>query len=324
MKDAPINLLPTPEGMHPSVVRKWQNYARDNILADRAGREATQEMNLAYDALDRFLRNNLDDTDYANYSAYLETLWPDTPAAPSPAVLADRSGREAYCPNCDCGYCVGMYQPAAPSPAETPAAPEYRKIGPYPPFSHDPKMYNEIMKLIGKYWDAAWKEGNENRAVDDGTASDILEQIHETLCVALAPAAPVQQELPEPDYSIPDGQGGFTKAYSAVQMLKFATHPDADLRAELASAEARYNYESKRCDQAEVALKRAEAELAEALQERNELLACAAMDQAERDCLRALLQEARERIEWLAGFWNTEGTPSITDRIDAALKDPNG
>lgn len=34
------------------------------------------------------------------------------------AVLADRAGREAYCPNCDCGYGVGVYQPAAPSPAE--------------------------------------------------------------------------------------------------------------------------------------------------------------------------------------------------------------
>ena len=34
------------------------------------------------------------------------------------AVLADRAGREAYCPNCNCGYCVGMYQPASPSPTE--------------------------------------------------------------------------------------------------------------------------------------------------------------------------------------------------------------
>ena len=91
MKDAPINLPPhwyvaETGTVHVSYVRDYADqYARAAVLADRAGREATQEMHLAYDALDRFLRNNLDDTDYASYSAYLETLWPDTPAAPSPA-----------------------------------------------------------------------------------------------------------------------------------------------------------------------------------------------------------------------------------------------
>lgn len=33
----------------------------------------------SYDLIDRYLRNNLDDTDYAEYSAALETVWGTTP-----------------------------------------------------------------------------------------------------------------------------------------------------------------------------------------------------------------------------------------------------
>ena len=53
--------------------------------SDAASAEPPEKMHLAYNAIDRFLRNNLDDTDYATYSEHLEMLWPDPPAAPSPA-----------------------------------------------------------------------------------------------------------------------------------------------------------------------------------------------------------------------------------------------
>jgi len=86
MKDAPINLLPLPDYVL-YADKDMQEYARANVLADRAAASAepTEKMHLAYEAIDRFLRNNLDDSDYATYSEHLETLWPDPPAAPSPA-----------------------------------------------------------------------------------------------------------------------------------------------------------------------------------------------------------------------------------------------
>lgn len=95
MKDAPINLPPLPpaEG-HKTTIEGDRGlfyfrdtvlaYARAAVLADRAAASAEppEKMHLAYRAIDRFLRNNLDDTDYSTYSEHLEMLWPDPPAAP--------------------------------------------------------------------------------------------------------------------------------------------------------------------------------------------------------------------------------------------------
>ena len=53
----------------------------------------------AYDKIDRFLRNNLDDTDYADFSAALELVYAD--ASP---ILA--WNEEPYCPNCNCTSCA--------------------------------------------------------------------------------------------------------------------------------------------------------------------------------------------------------------------------
>jgi hypothetical protein len=42
--------------------------------------EVAKERDAAYDLIDRFLRNNLDDTDYAEYSAALDTVLASTAA----------------------------------------------------------------------------------------------------------------------------------------------------------------------------------------------------------------------------------------------------
>jgi hypothetical protein len=78
-------------------------------------------VNDAYDMIDRFLRNNLDDTDYAEYSKALDSLLPTTASAPEAlnieAVI--RWIRDNYQEHTLASLCDGLRALAAPS---TPAA----------------------------------------------------------------------------------------------------------------------------------------------------------------------------------------------------------
>lgn len=47
---------------------------------------------IAYDAIDRFLRNNLGDDDYATYLDYLETVWQQDRPTSTPPDAGDRTG----------------------------------------------------------------------------------------------------------------------------------------------------------------------------------------------------------------------------------------
>jgi len=121
---------------------------------------------------------------------------------------------------------------------------------------------------------------------------------------------------------------GMPKAVASGYSIPLYTHPDADLRAELADAkqdlrdEVAFRHEevakwSKVVDDALAVADRAEAErdaLTVELSKGPTLYAYTAM-RTERDSLRALLQEAR------ACIWPSSTThEQIRDRIDAALK----
>lgn len=50
------------------------------LLAQPTAQVTEVEREHAYDVIDRFLRNNLDDSDYAEYSSNLETLFATAPS----------------------------------------------------------------------------------------------------------------------------------------------------------------------------------------------------------------------------------------------------
>ncbi len=54
-----------------------------------SGSPASDKAALAYDRIDSFLRNNLDDSDYADYSEALETVYAHPPAALPEGWLQD-------------------------------------------------------------------------------------------------------------------------------------------------------------------------------------------------------------------------------------------
>lgn len=74
--------LPCDQGLQdPFIQRSLQAYARAAVEHDRQGRGEPVAINDAYDKVDRFLRNNLDDDDYAEYSEALDAA----SFAPQPA-----------------------------------------------------------------------------------------------------------------------------------------------------------------------------------------------------------------------------------------------
>ena len=84
------------------------------------------ERDTAYDKIDRYLRNNLDDADYADYSAALDLVYGDASAQPAPgqapiAHLRAMSSTEQWsswevCPPDD-GNAVPVFA-ASPAPQE--------------------------------------------------------------------------------------------------------------------------------------------------------------------------------------------------------------
>lgn len=55
----------------------------------------SEETNVAYDAIDRFLRNNMDDDAYAEYSGHLETVLSAPPAQETAVAVGLEQFREA-------------------------------------------------------------------------------------------------------------------------------------------------------------------------------------------------------------------------------------
>jgi hypothetical protein len=53
---------------------KYPDNLHEHVPRDPTSESAKQ----AYDKIDRFLRNNLDDTDYADFSAALDLVYADT------------------------------------------------------------------------------------------------------------------------------------------------------------------------------------------------------------------------------------------------------
>lgn len=94
-----------------SAMRIGYHYGREPLLARIAGLEAqikaAQEQEPvasdAYDMIDRFLRNNLDDDDYAEYSAALDALYTAPVSVPQwqPIETAPKDGSSVILRSCD-------------------------------------------------------------------------------------------------------------------------------------------------------------------------------------------------------------------------------
>ena len=267
MKDAPINLPPLPDD---DQYQKILNAADLSWQRSRRGARGQQ-------------LTNIDDWKWHLVCAAI--------LADRATVLADRAGREAYCPNCDCGYCVGMYQPAAPSAAE---------------FKTILERAYEAVKATNPPAPPNWKE------------------------LAEPPAAPVQEE-PVAWQDVQQPWDLYRTKPLGIDVRPLYTRPDADLRARIAELERlcdatyvaqgadAYNHatdEMERWQRERLAAGReagCEGSLCDGMAW---LYGALERAEAERDQLRALLREARD---WWLDPLGAVATKDLQDRIDAAI-----